>query len=206
VTGQAGDQLGDGNAFFTGLVRQHRTAHAVADRPHAIDAGVAVFVHRDLAALSQLHAAVVRQQALGSRAPAHRNQQLVELRGVLFLAVAVSDVHDVALHRNRADLGAELDVEALFLELARRHFGDIGVGGCKKVGQGFEHGDLAAEPAPDAAELEPDHAGTDHAEALGHLVEIQGTSVVDYMFSVELGERQFDRNRTRCQNHIGRAV
>jgi hypothetical protein len=53
VAGQAGDQFGHRDAFLEALVRQHRPAHAVADRPDAVDAGVAVFVDLDHAALGR---------------------------------------------------------------------------------------------------------------------------------------------------------
>ena len=78
MAGQAGDQFGDRDAFLEALVRQHRAAHAVADRPHAIDAGVAVLVDFDQAALVELHAGAVGQQALGRGATADANQQLVD--------------------------------------------------------------------------------------------------------------------------------
>src|SRR5690606_19417609 len=78
VAGQAGDQLGHRDAFLEALVGQHRAAHAVADRPHAVDAGVAVRVHFDEAALVQLHAGTVGQQVLRGRATADADQQLVD--------------------------------------------------------------------------------------------------------------------------------
>src|SRR6185437_2929341 len=65
VTGLAGDPLGHRHAFLGTLVRQHRAAHGVADRPHAVDAGVVVLVDDDATALVQPHAGVVGQQAGG---------------------------------------------------------------------------------------------------------------------------------------------
>src|SRR6185437_3144118 len=59
VTGLAGDPLGHRHAFLGTLVRQHRAAHRVADRPNAIDAGVVVLVDHDAAALVQLHASIL---------------------------------------------------------------------------------------------------------------------------------------------------
>src|SRR3546814_4622792 len=72
-----------------------------------------------------------------------RHQQFVELRGVLVLAIAVGDVHHILLDSHRADLGAEMDVQALLLELTRRDFGDVCIGSGEEVGQGFEHGNFA---------------------------------------------------------------
>ena len=52
----AGDALGHRHAFFLGLVRQHRPAHDVADRPHARQVGAALVVDDDGAALVELQA------------------------------------------------------------------------------------------------------------------------------------------------------
>ena len=43
----ARDPLSYGHAFFFGLVRQHRPAHDVTDRPHTGDIGPAQFVDDD---------------------------------------------------------------------------------------------------------------------------------------------------------------
>ena len=61
---QAGDELGDRDAFLETLVRQHRTAHAVTDGPHAIDAGVAMLVDFDHAAWQAITA--VRRNRRGA--------------------------------------------------------------------------------------------------------------------------------------------
>src|SRR3546814_11476503 len=53
----------------------------------------------------------------------------------------------------------------------------FGVGGGEEVRQAFQDRDLRAEAVPDAAQLQADHAGTDDAQALGHLVDIQRADV-----------------------------
>src|SRR3546814_15532891 len=78
VAGQAGDQLGHRDAFLEALVRQHRAAHAVADRPHAVDAGVAVLVDLDHAALVELHAGPFGPPAAACGPAAGRHPQLAE--------------------------------------------------------------------------------------------------------------------------------
>src|SRR3546814_5869159 len=78
VAGQAGDQLGPADAFLDALVRQHRAAHAVSDRTHAVDDGVAVFVDLAHAALVELHAGAIGQQAAARGAAAARDPQLVD--------------------------------------------------------------------------------------------------------------------------------
>src|SRR6184192_2477748 len=54
----AGDQVRDHHALLLALVRQHRTAYAVPDRPHALHAGAAGVIDADEAALVQLHAGI----------------------------------------------------------------------------------------------------------------------------------------------------
>ena len=73
----------------------------------------------------------------------------------------------------RRDLGAELDVEPLLLEVTLRLLGDRLIRDGQEVRQRLEHHDLAPEPAPDAAQFETDHAGSDDAEPLRHGGELQ---------------------------------
>src|SRR5262249_55506777 len=73
VAGQAGDQFGDRDAFLAALVREHRAAHAIADRPDAVHAGVAVLVDDDAAAVVHLHAAAFGERALRRRAATDRD-------------------------------------------------------------------------------------------------------------------------------------
>jgi hypothetical protein len=92
-------------------------------------------------------------------------------------------------------LAAQPDVQALLLELARGDLRHFGVGGGKEIRQAFEDGHFGAQALPHAAQLQPDHAGADHAQALRHGLEIQRADVVDDVLA-ELRERQFDRVRT----------
>ena len=62
VAGLAGDDFGDRDAFLEALVREHRPAHAVADRPDAFDAGAAMLVDDDAAAIVELDAGAVAEQ------------------------------------------------------------------------------------------------------------------------------------------------
>ena len=85
----------------------------------------------------------------------------------------------------------------------RGDLGHFGIGGGQEVRQRFEDGDLGAQALPHAAQFQADHAGADHAEALGHVGEVQRADVVDDVLVVELRERQFDRIRTRGDDHVG---
>src|SRR5690606_32277177 len=207
VAGQASDQLGYGDAFLEALVRQHRAAHAVAHGPDAVHAGVAVLVDFDLAALVELHAAVVGQQALGRGPAADGHQQPVDGDGLLALLVGEGDLHLLLLALagdfGLRDLGPEPDVQALLPELARRDLRDFGIGRGQEVGQGLEDHDLGTQALPDAAQLQADHAGADHRQAPGHLGEVEGADVVDDGLAVELRERQLDRIRACGDDDVG---
>src|SRR5690606_6933801 len=207
VAGQASDQLGYGDAFLEALVRQHRAAHAVAHGPDAVHAGVAVLVDFDLAALVELHAAVVGQQALGRGPAADGHQQPVDGDGLLALLVGEGDLHLLLLALagdfGLRDLGPEPDVHALLPELTRRDLRDFGIGRGQEVGQGLEDHDLGTQALPDAAQPHADHAGADHRQAPGHLGEVEGADVVDDGLAVELRERQLDRIRACGDDDVG---
>src|SRR5690606_36443471 len=207
VAGQAGDQLGHRDAFLEALVRQHRPAHAVAHRPDAVDAGVAVLVDLDLAAVVELHAAVVGQQALGRGLAPDGHQQLVDGNGLLALLVLEGDLDFLLLALARdfglGHLRTQADVQALLLELARGDLRHVGVGGGQELRHRLEDGDLGAQALPHAAQLQADHAGADHGQALRGFLEVQRTYVVDDGLAVELGERQFDRVRARGDDDVG---
>ena len=203
VAGQAGDQFGHRNAFLEALVGQHRAAHAVAHRPHAVHAGVAVLVDDDLAALVELDLAILGQQALGGCLAAHGHQQLVHGQG-LFAGGVVVGHHDlVADHFGLGQLGPELDVQALLLEFAGGDLGHFGVGSCQEGRGGFQDGDFSAQALPHAAQFQADHTGTDHAQALRGFGEVQRADVVHDVLAVELGKRQLDRIRTGGDDHVG---
>src|SRR5256886_9392097 len=61
----AGDQVRDHHALLLALVRQHRAAYAVPDRPHALHARAAGLIDTDEAALIPLHAGIAPAQIPG---------------------------------------------------------------------------------------------------------------------------------------------
>ena len=207
VARQAGDQLSHRDAFLEALVRQHRAAHAVADRPHAVDAGVAVRVDFDLAALVDLDAGAFGQQALGGGATANGHQQLVHGQGLFAFSVGVGDDDFLLLalagDLGLGNLGIELDVQALLLEFLGSGLGHFGVGSRQELRHGFEDGDFRAQALPHAAQFQADDAGADHRQAVRHFGEVQAADVVDDGLAVELGERQLDRIRAGRDDDVG---
>src|SRR5262249_21703947 len=71
------------------------------------------------------------------------------------------------------DLGAELELESLLLEDPLELPRDLAIHAGQDAIEKFDHGDLGAEPVPDRAELEPDHACADDQKFSRRLVERQ---------------------------------
>jgi hypothetical protein len=212
VAGQAGDQLGDGHAFLETLVREHRAANAVAHCPDAFDAGVAVLVDDDASALVDLDASAFGQQLVGGGAAADGDQQPVDGDGLLAVLVGVGDLDRLFPDLGLRDLGAQLDGQALLVELAARGLGDVGIGGAEEGVHCLEHRHFRAQALPHAAQLQADDAGADDAQTLRHRSQIERASVVDDVFAVERHAFQLDRYRAgrdddvRARDLRGRAV
>jgi hypothetical protein len=85
VPGLTGHDLGDHDALFHRLVREHRAGNHVADRPHAGQIGPAMRIDLDLAALGEFEPDLVGIQAIGVRDAADRDDQAI---GVEFLLLA----------------------------------------------------------------------------------------------------------------------
>ena len=164
----AGDQVAHHHAFVLGLVREHGTAHAVAHRPDVLGGGLAVVVDLDEAALVELHARAIGQQVLRERPAAHAHDEFVDGDRLAARSVGVGDFDAAARGLRARDLRAELDVEALLLEMARGFLRQALVGDGQESVERFEDHDFRAETPPDAAELEADDAGADDGELLRH--------------------------------------
>jgi hypothetical protein len=76
----AGDALGHGRAFLLRLVREHRPAHHVADRPDVRQVGAAVLVHHHEALVVELETRRGGVQALGVRHPSDGDDELVAVQ------------------------------------------------------------------------------------------------------------------------------
>ncbi len=118
------------------------------------------------------------------------------------LRVRIDHVDGIAGNRRARHLGAQLDVQTLLLEVPLRLLGDGLIHHRQKLIQGFEHGDLAAEAPPDAAEFQTDHACADDAETLRHRVELQRIPGIDDVLAVVRHGPQPNRDRSRCQDHV----
>jgi hypothetical protein len=66
--------------------------------------------------------------------------------------------------------GSQVELEALLLEDLPAACGEFQIHPGKDPIQRFQHRDPSAQTAPDAAHFQPDVAGSDHDQVLGHLV------------------------------------
>src|SRR2546421_4978810 len=87
----AGDALGHGSALVLGLVREHRTAHDVADRPDPLEIRPAVGVDGDEPAFVELETDRLGVESGGVWDASDRDDQLVEALALL-LALGVDIV------------------------------------------------------------------------------------------------------------------
>ena len=69
--------------------------------------------------------------------------------------------------------------------MARRLAGELLIGDREELIERLEHHDLSAEPPPDAAELESDDAGTDHAQLLRHRSELERVPGIEDALVIE---------------------
>src|SRR5216117_1658794 len=184
-----GDALGHRHALFFRLVREHGTAHHVADRPHAGEIRTALLVHGDEAAL-ELESDCLGVQALGVGDAAYRDDEPIENRAPrLALRVGVFD-RDILFCLHARDFHAELDLQTLFGEDLPRFPGDLLVGGAQENRQRLEDRHLRPEPAPYAAHFQAYDPGADNAEAFRHLGNGERTVVAEDQLLVESRARQ----------------
>src|SRR5690554_228474 len=121
----AGDALGNHHAFFRRFMCQHRTTNDVTYGPYARGFGLAVVVYKNEAALVHRHAGILGQGAVGVRATANGNDQLVELRFLLALGIFVANIHQLALDLSTRHAGTGDNIQTLLLELLKRILGDL---------------------------------------------------------------------------------
>src|SRR2546430_4052336 len=121
----AGDQVRDHHALLLALVRQHRAAYAVPDRPHALHARAAGVIDADEAALVQLHAGIGPEQILGVGAATDRHHQPLDGKALRAFRILVGDIDRRTRHRRARDLGAQANVEPEFPHVPQRFLGQL---------------------------------------------------------------------------------
>src|SRR5450755_1091793 len=103
---------------------------------------------------------------------------------MLTLRIGIENIHDAPGHRGTRYFGAQFDIQALLLEMPLSLLRNGLVRDRQELLQGFEYDHFAAQPPPDATQLESDDAGADHAKPLRHGVEFQGIPGIDDVLAV----------------------
>src|SRR4051812_3916391 len=115
-----GDAIRDSDPFLLPLVREHRSADAVAHRPDALDARATLVVHLDEAALIELNARLRSEQVLRKRTAPDRNDELVDGERLFALGIGVLHFDAIGAGRRAGDFGAKTDIKPLLLEVPER--------------------------------------------------------------------------------------
>jgi hypothetical protein len=121
----APDELGDHDALFHSLVREHRAAHQVADRPNVRRRRSALVVDLDEAFLIDLDLGGEVEQVLRDGLAPDRDDELVDGKLLRRAAGLVAYLDRIALDLRARDFRAEAHVQALLLEVAQRFLRDL---------------------------------------------------------------------------------
>ena len=167
----SGDKFGRGNAFILGLVREHRAGvtSPIAQTPGTFvlevmtDLDLAALIGFDTGIASSASPSILGLRPIDTSTTSASSVSLSppsagSMVSVAFLPLTVQPVTLVPV----------LDIKALLLEHARAVLADIAVHAGQDLVEIFHDGDFRAEPQPDAAQLEPDHAAADHDQMSRH--------------------------------------
>ena len=196
------DALDHHDAFLDAFVRQHWPAHGVAHRVHAGGVGGAALVYAETAVLVYRNARIRSEQILDPGLSPDGDDQLVHGQAVVALRVRIGNLNAVGACLRGGDPRPEADVQALAGELAQGVAGDAPIHHRQEVRQRFQHHDCGTKPPPDAAQLQADHAGADHAEARRHGIEGQGAAGIDDRLAVAGRRRDVDGYGTGCEHDV----
>src|SRR5690554_4448551 len=197
-----GNTLRNHHAFFRRFVCQHWTTNDIAYSPNAWRFRFAVVIDEDEPALVQLDPGIFGQQPVGVGTTANSHNQLVKLGFLFALGVFVVHVHQLALYFRTGHSGTGDDVQALFLELLQRIFGNLLIDDRQEGILSFQDGHFRTQPGPDTAELKPDNTGTNNTKALGYFSELHCTFRIDNVVTVEGSRRDLNWLGATGQNDI----
>ncbi len=97
-----------------------------------------------------------------------------------------------------------MNAQALFLELFCGFLCNVPVRHEQEVVQRLEHRHLGTEPAPDAAEFEPDDTAAHDAEGSRYRIEFERAPGIDDSVAVERRDAEFDRYRATGEDDVTR--
>jgi len=133
-------------------------------------AGSAMLVDLNEAALIELYTGAFGKQPLREGLASDRDHELVDLKPVLALSIVYTTSTAPPAAAALCTLAPSLMSSPCFLKCPQGLFCDGPVRYRQELFQRLEHRHLAVEPPPNAAELEADDTGSDHAEACGHCI------------------------------------
>ena len=171
VRGLPRDDLGGGDPFFLGLVREHRPGDHVADGVDAWRAGLEALVDLDAALPVQRDAHAVEAEAfrVGPAADRHQHHVHIERCGLTARDRLHGEPDALVGALGAGDLGAELEGELLAAQQAVHLRCDLAVHPGQDAVEELDHRDLGAEAAPDRAHFEADVTTADHGHTRRHL-------------------------------------
>ena len=165
----AANALGNRDAFFLGLVREHGATHHIADRPDVWQVGLAVAVDHDEPPVIDRQPDGIGVKAAGVGHAADRDDQLVDDQLLLGTrGIGVRHRHLPGSGFDITELDAGVDIKPLLGEDFLSFPGHLGVNDRQEIGQCLKHGHFSAQPTPHTAHFEADDARTDHAKLPGH--------------------------------------
>src|ERR1043166_5959737 len=175
VPGATRDSLDAGHRFVFRLVGQHGAFSAIADGPDVLDVGLEFRIGDHAPPLVERHANILQAEIVSIRNAPDGDEDHVWLEDLLCPASHRLDPDGdrVATFFHADDLGGQLELHALARQDALEMLGNLAVQPRGDAVEEFHHRHLAAEPAPHAAQLEPDIAGAHHQHSLGHALERQ---------------------------------
>ena len=150
--------------------------------------------------VGQLHADLVEAEPFDERPPADADQHDIGLHGLgraAFGRLDASSVTPAPVVSALVTLRAQLELQPLLGERALELLGDLVVDARRDAVEELDHRHLRAEPPPHRAQLEPDDAGADHDQVLGHLGELERAGRRDDLLLVDgdAGQRRHLRAR-----------
>src|SRR6185503_13802396 len=153
-----GDHLRRHHAFLLGLVREHRSGHAVADGVHVRQVGAHLVVDEDFAAAAHGETEPAGIDAGERGAATDGDEHVIALDGLLCAILLEVEQHAIAIAPAAHDSGGRADLETLTPENAIALLHDVVVHAGKNGGHELDDGDPSAEAAPHGSELEADDA------------------------------------------------
>ena len=155
--------FGHQNAFFLRFVRQHRTAHHVANGVDVGHRGLQVVVYGNAAAFVRCQTGCGEVQTVGVGASAHGNQAVITGPGnrlAFFVDGTYGDFVAGPLHGFH--LGGQLQVHALFLQHALHFLAHGHVHGGEQGICVFNNGNFRAQAVVHGAHLQANDAAANH--------------------------------------------